>query len=256
MENSITAVFLVKNEEYFIKDAILSVEKIVDEIIVFDTGSTDLTLSKLNSIKSTKLKLFEVGHQTPENLQILRNKSFILAKSKWVWLVDGDEIYDGEAIKIPKILQELNENVFRVEILVTDFIRDLNIIYDRYMGKIFRKDTVKFVGIYPFETPILNSNNTNLVNFRLPQTIRCYHMSFFPRSSKDRDVNYGRHWRRLPIPIKMYFGPWPKSIEERFKPFSKFNFIVLVKFLYNYFLVLKDRIFRKFFGEHPSKSRH
>jgi glycosyltransferase involved in cell wall biosynthesis len=51
----LTAHFLVKNEDAFVKPAIRNVLPFVKEVIVFDTGSTDKTIDEIKSIKSKKI---------------------------------------------------------------------------------------------------------------------------------------------------------------------------------------------------------
>lgn len=48
MKNTITAHVMVKNEEFFIFEAIRSVIEHVDKMIIFDTGSTDGTVRKIS----------------------------------------------------------------------------------------------------------------------------------------------------------------------------------------------------------------
>lgn len=220
MANGITVHMLVKNEEIFVKKAIESVIGIADEIIIFDTGSTDSTPEIIESINDPKIRFYKKGLCTPEQLVSMRNEMIVMTKTKWFFVVDGDEIFyftDAEALK--KDLEEIPEKTCRVEVTIRDFVKDPCLAArDRVSGKIWRTDSIKFFGEYPFEGGFPKNNpEAALQSFSmsiLKDKIICYHMVYFTRSSKDSDVNVGRHWRRLPFPVKPFFGPYPEGFPK------------------------------------------
>lgn len=256
MHNNITAVYLIRNEENFIKDSILSIAEFVDEIIVFDTGSKDKTVEMLKSLDMPKIKLHELGEQNPQQLGMLRNKMIDLVKTDWFWLVDGDEIYGDDAYLVKDKIKTIPENIHRLQIKVIDLIKNPNLVYSKYVGKIFRAKKIMFAGEYPFENPVCKDDKNidlNSISAKLDSQIRCFHMCYFPRSSKDLEVKYGRHWRRLPFPLQLYFGPWPKSIKNKFNPSNNLTIKLILIYLLTYFRVLADRLAVKITRENPSK---
>ncbi len=92
----ITTHTLVKNEQRFIKPAILSVINQVDTMLVWDTGSTDKTASIIQSIKSPKIQFKQMGPVNRQELVTLRNQQIKLTTTPWFILLDGDEIWPEE----------------------------------------------------------------------------------------------------------------------------------------------------------------
>ncbi len=217
MGNGITVHMMVRNEEYFIRKSIESALGFADEIIVFDTGSTDATQKIVMEMKSGKIRFFEKGECSPKQLVEMRNTMIGLTKTPWFMIVDGDEIVEvKEPGKLGEKLGLLPENVHRVEFMMRDFVKDRYLAArERKMGKIWRTNAVKFVGEYPFEAGVPKKNEkAEIRSFstgKLSGEAVSFHLCFFPRSSKDSDVKVGRHWRKLPFPVLLFFGPWPKG---------------------------------------------
>lgn len=99
-----TAHCLVKNEENFIWYAIMSVLPYVDKMIVFDTGSTDKTVSLIKEILKTKLgkqkiHFEEKGEVDKQGHTDLRNEMIKMTKTDWFMILDGDEVWPAEEIE-------------------------------------------------------------------------------------------------------------------------------------------------------------
>jgi glycosyltransferase involved in cell wall biosynthesis len=94
--NSITAHCLVKNEENFIWYAIKSVVDFVDQIIVFDTGSTDKTVEIIqNLVKEYPDKIIfeEKGLADGKRHTELRQEMLNKTQTDWFMILDGDEVW-------------------------------------------------------------------------------------------------------------------------------------------------------------------
>jgi glycosyltransferase involved in cell wall biosynthesis len=89
----ITAHTLVKNEQRWIWFALMSVIDYVDEILVWDTGSTDDTVKIINSINSPKIKFKQVGQVDPVGHTTVREEMLEATDSDWILILDGDEIW-------------------------------------------------------------------------------------------------------------------------------------------------------------------
>lgn len=89
----ITIHTLVKNEDRWIWYALNSVLNVADKILVFDTGSTDSTVSIIKSFASPKI-IFE-SHPAASRADIVRLRQLQLRRTRtpWFMLVDGDEIW-------------------------------------------------------------------------------------------------------------------------------------------------------------------
>ena len=82
----VTVHTLIKNEQRWIWYALLSVLDYVDEIIVWDTGSTDDTVSLVESIKSKKIKLKQIEVKTPEAHTAARQQMLENTDSDWAMI--------------------------------------------------------------------------------------------------------------------------------------------------------------------------
>jgi glycosyltransferase involved in cell wall biosynthesis len=78
---------IVKNEESNLGQCLLSVEPLVDEMIVVDTGSTDRT-KEIAKAFGAKVYNFEWTHDFSE----ARNMSLSKASGDWILILDADEV--------------------------------------------------------------------------------------------------------------------------------------------------------------------
>ncbi len=91
----ISAHVLVKNEERFVWFAVMSVINYVDEVFVWDNGSSDKTSKIVSLIKSPKVKFRKVPEMS---LQKAREEMIHETKADWIFILDGDEIWHDSSI--------------------------------------------------------------------------------------------------------------------------------------------------------------
>jgi GT2 family glycosyltransferase/Flp pilus assembly protein TadD len=94
---SLSLCMIVKNEEHSLAQCLSSVKQIVDELIVVDTGSIDLT-KEIALAYGAKLYDYEWTNSFAD----ARNYSLDQAQGDWVLLLDGDEVIsklDHDAIR-------------------------------------------------------------------------------------------------------------------------------------------------------------
>jgi len=92
---------IVKNEEKNLSSCLESVENIVDEMIILDTGSTD------NTIQIAKRFGADIYHfKWCDDFSAARNESIKFAKGKWILWMDADEQFDhGSKEELNSILK-------------------------------------------------------------------------------------------------------------------------------------------------------
>ena len=91
--NRISLCMIVKNEERFLENCLKSVQGLVDEIVIVDTGSTDSTVSIAHRYGAKV-----VDHIWKEDFSDARNISLKHATGDWVlWLDADEEIAPGAA---------------------------------------------------------------------------------------------------------------------------------------------------------------
>jgi glycosyltransferase involved in cell wall biosynthesis len=96
---TITVHCMVKNEEYFIWYAIMSVTDYVDRVIVFDTGSTDKTVDVIHSINNSKINFYEFGPVDQKEHTNLRQKMIDMTDTDWFMILDSDEVWPEDQIQ-------------------------------------------------------------------------------------------------------------------------------------------------------------
>lgn len=105
MDNLLTLCMIVKDEEDVLERCLSSVQGLVDEIIIVDTGSTDST-------KEIALKYTEhvLDKQWSHDFSAARNESIGRATSKWVLILDADEYVEQQDInKLREFLSTKNQ---------------------------------------------------------------------------------------------------------------------------------------------------
>jgi len=86
LPEGISLCMIVKNEERFLEACLRSVEGIVDEINIVDTGSTDRTLEIAAQFGA------RIEHREWRNdFSWARNEALAMATKRWVLVLDGDE---------------------------------------------------------------------------------------------------------------------------------------------------------------------
>ncbi len=90
---------LVVNEQNWIWYALMSVIDYVDEILVWDTGSTDKTPEIVNLINNPKIKFKECGLVDATGHSRLRQHMLAETTSDWFIILDGDEIWWEHSIR-------------------------------------------------------------------------------------------------------------------------------------------------------------
>lgn len=93
---TLTALYLVKNEEEFLSLSVATVVDGVDRIIIIDNGSTDGTLDAIAGIKAAHPMKVET-HVFKDDFDKAceynnRNKSLELVRTDWVMMLDADQL--------------------------------------------------------------------------------------------------------------------------------------------------------------------
>lgn len=98
--NGISLIMMVKNEEMMIRNCLESIEQVVDEMIIVDTGSTDRTIEIINDYarySTVKVKL--VSYPWKDNYSLPRNFGKSLATQPWILMLDADEKFDFQDVR-------------------------------------------------------------------------------------------------------------------------------------------------------------
>src|SRR6202044_351996 len=103
---------IVKNAERHLGDCLQSVQGIVDEIVVADTGSTD---SSVEIARQAGARILPIPWEN--DFAKARNLSLAEVKADWVLVLDADERLDAGASKLlPALLADEKAAGFQVTI--------------------------------------------------------------------------------------------------------------------------------------------
>jgi len=91
LSKTLSVCMIAKNEESFIKNSLLSVLDIADEIIVVDTGSTDKT-QEIAREAGAKV----IDFKWEDSFSAARNESIRHSGGDWILVIDADEIISSD----------------------------------------------------------------------------------------------------------------------------------------------------------------
>lgn len=133
---SFTVHTIIKNEERWIKPALEAVLDKAEVLLVWDTGSTDKTISLIQSIKSPKIKLKLFKHIDRKKLVELRHEQIKQTKTDWFLIVDGDEIWPQENLeKLIKAMEKAKPETLALVNRTRNCIGDLQHYLPESAGK-------------------------------------------------------------------------------------------------------------------------
>jgi glycosyltransferase involved in cell wall biosynthesis len=122
----ISVTVLTKNSEKYLPKVLESLKKF-DEVLVYDTGSTDNTISIACSYPNVTLKEGEFIGFGPTH-----NAASTLARNSWILSVDSDEVVT------PELLNE-----------ILNLSLDKNVVYSIPRNNYFRGKWIRWCGWYP-----------------------------------------------------------------------------------------------------------
>ena len=88
---SISCCMIVRDEEYYLEQALQSIKELVDEIIIVDTGSLDRTVEVAKKYTN---KIF--NYKWDNDFSKARNFALAKATKEWILVLDADEIISKE----------------------------------------------------------------------------------------------------------------------------------------------------------------
>ncbi len=221
---------IVKNEDQWVWYAIMSIIDYVYKIIIFDTGSNDLTTDIIKTFKSPKIFFDKKFINNQKNITKLRQLQLEMTTTNWFLIVDGDEVWPENSIKslvnsINHSDEEINGIVVKSAICLGDILHLQEEKAGRYniAGRIgqfniraYKKMAgYKWIGKYPLEAyvdqnniPIQDKNNE--LNFL---DVRYWHLRHLRRSSKVANPGF-----KLEVGNKVALNKIPEVFLIKSKP--------------------------------------
>lgn len=212
-----TAHCLVKNEDLWIWYALQSIINYAEEIIVYDTGSTDRTVEIIKTVNSPKIKLSLLGEQSRESLVELRNQQISKTQTPWFLILDGDEVWPED--QLCQVLTEAQEAPSDIKAIVSRTKICLGDVYHylpdsggqykiaglkgNFNIRLIRKsENLRVEGEYPLEAYCDEKGQIAMQSKNLKFSSAWYlHTSFLKRSSLDSlkhsgSLNKAKLWEK------------------------------------------------------------
>jgi glycosyltransferase involved in cell wall biosynthesis len=124
----IVANCVVRNEEKWVWYSLLSAINFVDEILVWDTGSTDSTAKIVKQINSPKIKFKQLPPTKDEtDLSQVRQQMLEATKADWLFILDGDEIWPDDDLN--KVIQFISTSGLNYDSIVAGTINCVGDVY-------------------------------------------------------------------------------------------------------------------------------
>lgn len=137
----ITLSMIVKNEEKYLRDCLLSVKGIVDEIVIVDTGSIDNTI---NIAEEFGAKLFHF--KWIEDFSAARNFALEHSSGDWILYLDADErLSEKSGNEIKGLLSNADKCAYFCKVRSINELNSRSSIMD-YVRLFPNDKTVKFEG--------------------------------------------------------------------------------------------------------------
>lgn len=117
-KKGISGMLRIKDEAPFVKDSILSSLDALDELIVYDNGSTDGTYEIISELAKTykKIKLYSYTSKSKYFVKKMYNRCFRKTHYIWALKIDGDQIYDTQQLlKLRGLVLDNNNKKSKLE---------------------------------------------------------------------------------------------------------------------------------------------
>jgi glycosyltransferase involved in cell wall biosynthesis len=115
----ISAVVLAKNNEKTIRKTLLSLKEF-DDVVVYDNGSKDSTMTIVKEFKNVNLIEGEF-----RGFGWSKNKAVSFTKHDWVIIVDSDEVVDETLLKILQTKELDQKKVYKLNFIA--FYKDIQV---------------------------------------------------------------------------------------------------------------------------------
>lgn len=156
---------MAKNEEKNIRRCLDSAEKIADEIVFVDTGSTDNTIEIAKEY--SKVRLFH--HPWQNDFSLHRNQCIGHANGEWLFVMDADEelvFLVPEAIDLLRLdLEKAPRGVNCLALFAKDILsgsESMEFVTQRF----FRKGCVRYENIV-HNRPVIQTEKSHFINYLL-----------------------------------------------------------------------------------------
>ncbi len=161
----LTLCMIVKNEEKTLPYCLKAVKDYMDEIVIVDTGSTDLT-KEIALRYTTKVYDYKWNNDFSE----ARNFSIAKATNEFILILDADEIVNDININAISGLIERNPDHIGRLLRINEFSRDNNPYqYQERVNRLFSKKYYHYEGM--IHEQLTRTDNNRILTYQIPLSI-------------------------------------------------------------------------------------
>jgi glycosyltransferase involved in cell wall biosynthesis len=158
----LSACMMVKDEGANLERCLKSLKRLVDEIVVVDTGSTDNTVE---IAKHFGARVFH--HEWQNDFSLHRNQALSYARGQWCFIIDADEEVFLEPGKtygdVRKMLQSIPYQFPAAAVLLKDIKKGL-LSMQFQTTRFFRRGSVEYKGIVHNQPRLKDDNGKAVYN--------------------------------------------------------------------------------------------
>lgn len=137
----ISACMIVKDEAENLATCLAALDGIADEIVVYDTGSTDATVEIARRAGATVLE-----GEWADDFATARNAALAACTGTWVLWIDADEIIHGDKHDLRKVLQR-NPHVDTISVSIDNLDgAGVAVAYSHQAARLFRRERGHWAG--------------------------------------------------------------------------------------------------------------
>lgn len=174
----LSACLIVRNEEKNLERCLKSIQKLVDEIVVIDTGSTD------DTIKIAKRFAARVySHPWQNDFSFHRNQAIDYAEGEWLMVIDADEEFclsEGVSYAGVRDFIEKTKKYNAVALTLRDIQKGREIMQFSTV-RFFRKGWIHYEGIVHNQAKLKDDGDAQMCPF---VTLKHYGYDLTPEQKK------------------------------------------------------------------------
>ncbi|WP_432486123.1 glycosyltransferase family 2 protein [Kineococcus esterisolvens] len=137
----ISGCYIVKDEEEFLGASLAAITPFVDEVVVYDTGSTDRTVEIARQHGAVVVEGY-----WDDDFGAARNRALDHCRGEWVLSVDADEVVHGDPRALRRSLRTAANQSFAVEV-VSSAYDDGGSEHRAMVARVFRRSHCRWDGI-------------------------------------------------------------------------------------------------------------
>ncbi len=167
----VSACLIVKDEEDVLGECLTSVRDFVDEIVVYDTGSTDRTREI-----AAEHGVHVIAGYWNDHFGDARNRAMEHCTGEWVLQIDADEIAIGDPAVLRGLLSSTDEVAFRVALESQQGHAGAEATLAMLYPRLFRRDRARYV--YRLHEQVADRVTGRLVHGETIKTLHILHSGY------------------------------------------------------------------------------